>query len=483
MTICQLQIRSAKLLLASFLTLTIAGCGSAPVVENKDSRKIVPLWNKLPPRFAEREDNESVVANPFFDVDPNIKNMAPVEANNFNINYVVTTPEGSSYLYDLDLQSGKLYQERTFCPQDDIWENYRADLMEPNFTQGIIPRVYDENKSPMRVVVISNKDNIEPFKESPVYFDSVRILGSVILDYCENFPCDLKSKWKSSQILFGVNSRDSRYSSVTSFSDLKKKIDWSYAKGMLTNMHGYHRVGAKVFPAYRISKELNLKDTYIYFNKTAQLVDTKKFVELNNFRAQCMGLYDDLWNNSEKIREQKNGQADGFLKLFKEFYSKNGNTFYECQKLVRPASITDNARRFWFFSYIQAFTLLEKSGFYYSCVDNSWAYNPRVDEGHFYVSQNKELERCRAKNFEAAFDQAINGMSLMKNQVNAQYRFVEYDNVRGGSHQKIYNWIYDPVQNFACKYKSKTPEQTPFEVFPQDVVWETFKQDEAGLVR
>ena len=143
-------------------------------------------------------------------------------------------------------------------------------------------------KQPMKIVVISNKDKIEAFKESPTHFDQARILGSVVIDECSNYPCDLKEKWKSSQILFGVNSRDPQYNSVSSFADLKRKIDWSYAKGMLTNMHGYHRVGGKIFPAFRISKELNLKDTYNYFQKTAQVVNTQKFVELNNWRAQCM---------------------------------------------------------------------------------------------------------------------------------------------------------------------------------------------------
>ncbi len=479
MTICQLQ----KVLIASFLVSTIAGCANAPVDEKRDERKIAGQWNKLPPRFTEREDDESVVANPFFDVDPNIKNMAPNEANNFAINYIVTTPEESDYLYDLDLFSGKLYRQRAFCPQDDIWDNYRADLITPNFTQGVVPRVYDELKNPMKVVVISNKEKIEPFKENPTHFDNVRILGSVVVDECSNYPCDVKEKWKSSQILFGVNTRDSQFNSVSSFNDLKRKVDWSYAKGMLTNMHGYHRVGGKIFPAFRISKELNLKDTYAYFQKTAEVINTQKFVELNKWRGECMKLYDTTWDEVEKIRGQKSGQAESFLKYFKEFYSKNSNEFYQCQKLVRPGSITENMRRFWFFTYIQAFTLLEKSGFYYSCTDNSWAYNPRVDDKRFYVSQIKELDRCRAKNFEGAFDQAINGMSLMKNQINSQYRFVEYDNVRGGSHQKIYGWVFDKIQNYACKYESKKPTQTPFDVFPQDVVWENFKQDEGGLIK
>lgn len=82
-----------------------------------------------------------------------------------------------------------------------------------------------------------------------------------------------------------------------------------------------------------------------------------------------------------------------------------------------------------------------------------------------------------------AFDQAVNGMSLMLNLTNAQYRFVEYDNMKGGSHQKMYAWLFSKNQNYACKDESKNPNQSRFEIFPQDVVWENFKQEETGIVR
>lgn len=81
------------------------------------------------------------------------------------------------------------------------------------------------------------------------------------MERCENFPCDRKNKWKESQILVGLSTRDSEFNPIDSFMVLKQKIDWNYAKGMLTNMNGYHKLGGKIYPGYRISKELNLKDT------------------------------------------------------------------------------------------------------------------------------------------------------------------------------------------------------------------------------
>lgn len=482
---CQFKNTTFSLLLKSFCLIYLVGCAETPVAPvKKDDRLIVAQWNKLPLRFSDREiKDDAFVTNPFFDIDPKIENFKDKELDNFGIRYFVSTPVESKFQYNIDLYSGKLYRERAFCAQDDIWQNYSGDLLTPNFTQGFVPRVYDEAKQPQRLIVISDKEAIEPFKEQPQYFDIARVIGSVVVERCENFPCDQNEKWKASQILVGVSAREVKLNSLDTFVELKKKINWNYAKAMIVNMNGYHKLGGRTHAAFRISKELNLKDTYAYFSKNSKKISNEEFGELNTWRVGCMKLYDSIWDESEKIRKQDHGQAESFLKYFKEFYAKSSNEFYQCQKLVRPANIVENHRRLWFFSYIQAFNLLEKNGFYYSCVDNAWAYNPRVDTDKFYVDQNKELARCRAKNFEKAFDQAINGMSLMRNQTNRQFRFIEYDNMSGGSHQKLYSWIFDKNQNFACKYDSKTPNQIPFEVFPQDVVWENFKQDDAGVVR
>lgn len=484
MTICQLQNVTKSILLTSFSAILLFGCAQTPIPEKKsDERVIKAQWFKLPLRFAHRDMDDSYVTNPFFDIDPMIGNFKDKEPDNYGIRYFVSTPQDSKFQYDFDLYSGKIYREREYCSQDDIWKNYGGDLMTPNFTQGIVPRVYDQNKGPMKIIVISSKENIEPFKEQPIRYDTARVMGSIVVDQCENFPCDIPGKWKPSQILVGVSTRDADFNALGNFSELKKKIDWNYARGILTNMYGYHKVGGKVYPAYRISKELNLKDSLAYFNKTSSRITAENFTELNQWRVGCMKLYDSVWDESERIRKLTYGQAEEFLKYFKDFYAKNSNEFYQCSKLVRPGNIVEDPRRIWFFSYLQAFTLLEKNGFYYSCFDNAWAYNARVDDNKFYVDQNKELARCRAKNFETAFDQAINGMSLMRNQINRQFRFVEYDTVRGGSHQKIYGWIHEKTQDYACKYDSKTPKQIPFDIFPQDVVWEYFKQDEQGLVK
>jgi hypothetical protein len=359
MTVCQLQNMSKSILLLGFSSFLLFGCAQTPIDQNKiDDRLIKAQWFKLPLRFAHRDMDDSFITNPFFDIDPQIENFKDKEPDNYGIRYFVSTPSESQFQYDFDLYSGKLYRERQFCAQDDIWKNYSGDLMKPNFTQGIVPRVYDQNKIPMKILVISSKDSIEAFKEHPIRFDTARVMGSLVVDHCENYPCDLPGRWKPAQILVGVSTRDESFNALNSFLDLKNKIDWSYARGILSNMYGYHRVGGKNYPAYRISKELNLKDSLDYFNKNSTKITIENFVDLNKWRLGCMKLYDSVWEESEKIRQQSYGQAESFLKYFKEFYAQNSDQFYQCSKLVRPGNIVENHRRVWFFTHLQAFTYL-----------------------------------------------------------------------------------------------------------------------------
>jgi len=75
----------------------------------------------------------------------------------------------------------------------------------------------------------------------------------------------------------------------------------------------------------------------------------------------------------------------------------------------------------------------------------------------------------------------------MKGQTNKEFRFVEYDSGRGGTHQKIYAWIGSQGKTLMCKNKKglfkKAEPEAQFDVFPQDVVWETFTPDEDKTVK
>jgi hypothetical protein len=470
MRICQLQ----NILISIFITSFLLSCSTSKIADKHDERLITASWLKIPLRFALRDQDDNYLTHPFFDIDPRFKREQRT------LNYFITTPEDSSFKYNFDLYSGKLYKERDYCPVDDIWDSYKGDVYKPNFTQGIVPRTYDQNSNPQRIVIFSNAREIEKFKYLPTNYDSAKVVGSVILDACETYPCDLKSKWTPTQILLAVNPHDPSFTKVNFLNELKHAVDWTYVKSILVNQDGVHQIGKKYYPAFRISKEFNLDDTIKYFETNSTVA---KMDELVKWREGCFKLYDSVWEKSEKIRGEKNDQQAKFLNFFKEFYAKNSAQFYSCQKLVRPANINDDARRLWFFTYLQAFTNLEKNGFYFSCSEKSWLYNPKVDDTHFYNDQNKELARCRSRNFEKSFDQAINGLSLMKNQINKNFRFIEYDTQRGGSHQKLYSWVADSAKVSICKNHKDAIKENQFDLFPQDVVWPSFTPDDDKTIQ
>jgi hypothetical protein len=473
MRICQL----INIVIALFLV----SCSSLKVEITRDMRLITPSWEKVPATFALRDKDDNYLTHPFFDIEPAFRK----EQN--TVNFFVTSPEDSIYKYNIDLYSGRLYKEHEYCPVDDIWDVYRGIIEKPNFTQGIVPKMYDQNGNPQKILLFGEANGIEQFHFHPTHFDRARIVGSILLEACESYPCDTQEKWKPTQILLGVGVRDEKFSNVLDLKDLRSKTDWTYIRAFIANQDGVHQMGKNYFPAYRISKEFSLDDTIKYFEKKAVPVHMD---ELLKFREGCFKLYNDVWDKSEKIRSEKIGQQDKFLSFFKDFYKKNGDEFYNCQKLVRPANINEDPRRLWFFSYLQGFSNLEKNSFYYSCSDRAWSYNPKVDSEHYFVNQMKELERCRARDFEKIFDQSINGIAQIKNQTNRSFRFIEYDSGRGGSHQKIYAWVSDIGRSFACKNKKDRiagsnvgANDLQPELFPQDVVWESFAPDDAKTVK
>ncbi len=464
MRICQLQ----NILSSIFLTIFLISCSTPPRVEKHDDRLITPNWFKVGPKYTYRDLQDNYITHPFYDVDPGItKNIE-------ELRYFVSTPEDSSYKYNFDLLSGHLYKDRDFCATEDIWDVYKGEVSKPNFTMGIVPRIFDQNSDPQRIVVFSDPKEVEKFKLHPTNYDTAKVLGSILIEKCESFPCDQNAKWTPSQILVAVNSHDPEFSAIKYIHELKSKVDWVYFRAFIQSLEGVHQMGKQFFPAFKISHELNFEETVRYFviNSVPLKMD-----ELSKMRLGCFDLYDQIWETTEKIRSEKSEQQTKFLNFFKEFYAKNSAKYYSCQKLVGSASINENPRRFWFFTYLSAFTNMEKNGFYYSCSQKSWFYNPKVDETKNFVDQNNELARCKPRDFEKSFDQAINGLSLMKNQINKSYRFIEYDTQHGGSHQKIYNWVDVGGKVTVCKNPKDSSQDIPFEIFPQDVVWPSFAPD------
>lgn len=483
MSNCQIK-KTHSSWLWSFIFIGVLGSCATPLpIEDKSSRKIIKTWGNIDQRFYLKDESGTPASHFFFDVDPKITNLTAEHATNSPINYVVTTPQGSKVGYDLDLLSGELYRERNYCEKRDIWKSFTGAVETPNFTKGIIPRVLDKKTRPLEVIVIADKSKVEPFNKKPNYFDEVRIVGSLIVQECEFYPCNTNEEWDSKQVLVGVSARDPKNVATMNFTDLKKQVDWKYTKAFIENADGVHLMGTMAHPRYRLVSEYNLKDTYEYLQSNSEIITDEKLEKLKMWRKSCMDFYDDFYKKVELARSDKENGANKFLKIYKDFHTTKGKRFNACTKLVRPANILEDKRRHWFFVQVQAFESLYKSGYYYSCRNNAWLYNPRNSDGSFYVDQAKELARCQGNALEKGFDTIVNALHLLANATNQTYRYVEYDNKTGGSHQFLYTWIYEKTSDPNCIESKSMKAQTNIELFPHDVSWEYFPTGKSSTIR
>lgn len=480
MRFCQLE----KVLSTIFILVFLVGCsdlstkiwghgaasGEKPVQpiervhELNSGHPIIPSWFKIPSTFTIFDYVDRTPTHPFFDVTPNWRPSQRL------INYVAISPAESAFQYDLDLLSGKLYKVRDNCANEDLWGAYKEKVDRPNFTLAIIPQVYNHQRLAQKILIFKEHFEQDKFIFVPEESREARIIGSVILEYCDHYPCDSRKRWKATQILVGVDVLDAKYGQLNSLAELKNVIEWPYTKAYLENQFGAHQLANNFKPAYRVISELGVEETLKYFKDKSFVINVNK---LQNWRKTCFSLYDSMWKEVTRIRSEKLHQQDKFHDFFLSFYMHDLDQFVSCQKLVRAANINEEPARHWFFTYVSAFVNLEQNGFVYSCKDKVWSYNARVDIHHLVTTELKEMRLCKPSEFEAIFDHAINAMSTMQYQTNKSFRFIEYDTQHGGSHQKLYSWIQQQSLNLACDKNIRSPE-----IFPVDIYWNPFRPDE-----
>jgi hypothetical protein len=342
-------------------------------------------------------------------------------------------------------------------------------IEKPNFSMGIIPRTYNQERTVQKIIIFKENIENENFLFAPEDTREARVVGSVILEHCEHYPCNSQNRWKSTQILIGVDTQDSRYGDIETLAELKLAINWPYTKAYLENQFGAHRIGHKNYSAYRVRVEYDEEQTAKFFKNTASDINIQK---LQDWRKTCFNLYDSIWADVLRIRSEKSNQQALFLKMFRDFYLHDYQQYSSCHKLVRPANIDKDEERHWFFTFVSAVLKLEEIGFRYSCKDNVWLYNALHDLESLFGNDKQEYLECKPGIFEKIFDHATNVTMVLENQVEKDLRYIEYDTKRGGTHQKLYSWIIESNQKLVCDQSNPPPE-----MFPRDVTWRSFKSD------
>jgi hypothetical protein len=515
--ICQLKTVKLSLMICFLFILTSCGTKKAAIVKVNAT----PVWFKTDPRFSMRDQTGSPLVHPFFD-------LAPFGSEKDNsVNFFVTTPVDSKHYYDIDLPSGKLYRRFSYCEQSDIWGRYEEDVHRPKFAIGVVPRVLDQLGKPQKIMIFGNKKYFGKFDKMARSSQRAKVIGGVIHQFCEKYPCKTRDNWLSTLVLIGVNAEDPRYSQIKSLDQLKKKVNWSYFKAFMENGFGRSKNGPFETPAYRMVGEVGAKESLRFALKKGHLF---KFEEMRKIRSSCQKLYDYLWEGSkvvrkvrvetqkidkkvkkkndylfviesktlsaaptikkrftnqeiiirEKVEVKKNKRKyENFSNFFFDFYSNYVGRYKTCMKFVKPSSLTIDSDRHWYFALINGFMNLENLDYIYRCNKRGWVENSKLSSGK-RIFDLKARRKCSESSLDFAFDQVVTLNTGLKRSSKPYFRFIEYDYGVGGTHQKVQSWIKEDGKMISCsedddrEARIKFEKNNPTRVFPIDLQWKRF---------
>ncbi len=487
------------------LCLVLLSAACAKRTQRVESINAKPSWMATDKLYNDRSYDGEYLIHPFFDLVP----FASKTDN--SLNFVMTTPVGSQSKYEIDLRSGKLYRKHNFCSQEDVWKKYPGTIDRPPYSEGIVPRLLDQLGSPQKVIVFGQSRYFQEFEIAPTRSQRIRIVGGVLLQYCNSYPCRGFNKWQSRILLVAVSPTDPKLKKVNNINQLKKVIDWDESVAFIQNSNGRKLSGGTPTPSYRITGNIGPKEAFKIALTKGHLFN---FDEMKTVRNSCQALYDYTWKTVQAIKayeesgklakdmpeknktkvvvkrdtftgnvvsaerleersakvKERELEIKDFSHFFKHFYSKYKDRYKTCQQFVRDTSINSDKERMWFFSYLTSFFNTEETGYIYSCSRTAWVKNPVTSSGKRMYSFKDSIKNCTTRELNSAFDMSINIQAGLSGSFQDHFRFIEYDHGNGASHQKLYSWVRDLGDGYVCD----KDRRQKLSIFPQDVNWSNF---------
>ncbi len=447
---------------------------------------IEPNWfQNSPERFALKKTNGQNSSHLFFDVNPLI------DIKKKTLKYVIETPKFSRYRYKLDLKSGQHYLDRLYCKEPDP-TGKSLSINKPPFHIGIVPKVYDQLGTPQKIYVFSQ--GLGKSFQTRDY--SARVIGGFVERVCSKGRCTKSTDWRSRLILIGVDNKESKFQSVETIADLKKKVSWSEVEDFFRFGEGSNLIGNDFVPSTKIGVMLSADKVLKYFQKNSLFFDVKRMTTL---KRSCYKLYDKIWkdlgSDSKLERELRQSvhlknkvaitkkidrnRSSLYNRRFRRTFAKYHSHYTKCEKLVYPASINDDPERFWYFSLYSLVNLLYSEHYYYDCRSSQWHFNALKRSGERANSIKNAFRSCSIANLEGAFKKGLVLLNNLRSKDRSSYRFIDYDNSSYGTHSKIFSWVKVPNKRFQCSQGSEFYLKD--KVYPKDVEFrkrdfEFFKQ-------
>jgi hypothetical protein len=449
------QFKKLKTLSLLIIVILISSCAKETIV-----RPIKPIrrysWFNAPKQFALQTPEGDVVQHLFFDSDP-VVNLE----NNF-VDVLVTIPKDSKHHYDLDLYSGRRYYSHTYCEEEDVWNAYQAELEYPPYTEGIIPRILDLFKRPQRVIVFGERKYVDGGVFPNDELLRVRVVGGVVEQFCDKYPCKRGSKWRNRVVLVAVSTIDPKFENIKNMSQLKEVIDWSHVRAFMENAKGRTISDKDYYPAYRLVNQIQAEKAIRYALDNGHVFKKK---ELRTLRNTCQALYGKLWQIRQDVFKKED--AVPFRKSFLDFYRKYWSGYETCTEFVRYSNIQEDPMKHWYYEYMRAFSLVQKLGYVYLCDKSTWVRNVKDRQGRQMYDQVETLSICNSEQINLAFEKAVNLLTGLPTSGGKFFKYVDYDHEVFELNNKLYSWI-----SHTGKFQYCSKKRHPRSIYPGDVSWE-----------
>ena len=472
--------------LALLMLLTLSGCAFFSWSSDHAAELLTPMkneWFSNNPRHALYDQQGKPQPHHFFDVNPELSKT------DVYVNAVVLVPEGSDHSYQLDLASGQRFYSHTYCPQSDIWNQYSGSIGKPIFNIGVIPRMLDQLGEPQEVIIFGGAKKYS--KLGDFHQHRVRLIGAIVEQACPEGNCLGRDNWISKMVFLAVDVEDKKLQNVTDIVTLQQKIDWPQTKAVIENLDGRNGGGKTNYPAIRVGKLIKLDEAIDYYKKRSIYLSEE---EAKKIRNSCHALYDKLWedvgkerdedkaaktieelNTKLKIREElrKKGKPTTFAARLKNFSKKYYAEFSTCQKFVYAGNINQDRDQFWFLSYAGIFFRLHKDGYFYDCRIKSWQKNSLNNSGEPIYDIKTGMVDCSDRDYDTAMEYLPNFLTSIKNSESNYYKFVDYDTHTFGTHQKLYSWVKLKSKKYDCHSDPNSEIRKELKVFPDDINWKS----------
>lgn len=463
---------------ASFLLIALFFLTSCSQFSGRDQTKllpgshaeglvsqITPKWFKTDPRFSLTNYQDEIAVNYFWDT------ASSINLKERSLNVVISTPKGSSKLYNIDMSSGQRYFQSPLCSSEDITGKFLSTLSQSPVFMGIVPRVLDETGRPQKIIILGDENYLKQYWKTN--FFEVKIIGGLIEKECTKRLCKDDKGLAQRLVLVAAQKGYAPYNQYSSITELKNKLDWKHIVAFLENQQGVDQVSDHFYSAYQITEELTAKRATEYLDKYSVKFDAKKIKDL---KTSCYKLYDYWWSrinaDHRVIIKGKTKQAASFAEVFTQLFHEYGERYYTCSQYVKPSNIVPSINRHWFFSYLTAFHHLALNGHEYSCSKRAWLYNPVVNNRRS-TPYKKQLKSCTNRKLMPAFDGAMMLLKSLRDQHLTSYRYIDYDrNKYGGTHEKMYSWVPYKSRAIKCDKDDLSKVSTQLSIFPKDVQWD-----------